>query len=145
MKRKKNKKREDGTPDYIRDTRWHQELLNLKLEAFDYKAPPGVEGKKDFTVEEAQAFGRTIPTRIVRGWRFSMTSGLGKYQLSVSLHPRGRSSTTKDWEFLGAALAAIGVPEGKEPMGGWPKDANAVHHFWWDKPKETVADVVKVL
>ena len=138
MKRKKDKKSrsERGQPSQgYRPTTpldWKEELINLKSEGSNYNPPPPK------TDAERIIFIQRMPFRIIKGWRFQLSVGLGQYQLSISLYPRGRSSIEDDWGFLGSALAVLGVPENHEPfgirdgkiMGGWP-DPGAVHHFWW--------------
>ena len=57
--------------------------------------------------------------------------------LSASLWPRGRSSTTRDWDYLGQMLGAVGVPDPKRccltPIE--TTHPNDVHYWQWEEPK----------
>lgn len=139
MKRKKDKKSRaernaPSQPTFALS--WQAELANLKLEGGKYdKAAPK-------THKERVKWARAIPHRVLKGWRFQISDTLGQYHLSVSLHPRGRSSTEEDWGFLGKVLAVLGVPEDHIKPFGIDRDGKdihsdpepgAVHHFMWSK------------
>jgi len=77
--------------------------------------------------------------RCVRSWMFFMSrfknpeADVYFWHLSVTLFPRGRSSTDVDWKFLGQAVAYLGGPP--QPLLGMPEDPNApIHWSWADDP-----------
>lgn len=122
----------------LRDTEWANELAQLKIEARNFKPPIDIFAK-NITNADRIKLAKSMPYRILRGWRFQMSTDptLGRYHLSMSLHPSGRNSTEEDWGFMGMAHAALGVPLKLEPLGGWPHP-NAVHHFLWPLPASEI-------
>lgn len=106
---------------------WQHTLEQLKAEAL--LKPLGLEELPD---------PAKIPQRVVRGWRVLLSyAEPGHFNLSVSLHPRGRSSTRADWETLGKIAKTLGAP--KEPLV-WPKDPNAPIHWVWGQGLDGAAE-----
>ena len=73
------------------------------------------------------------------------------WHFSARLLPLGRSSTDEDWEVLGRASQAAGVPEKAMGRAGESFEfvhPNAVQHVHWTEPdeecemSETVAEVL---
>lgn len=52
------------------------------------------------------------------------------WHLSASLHPRGRSSTVKDWKMLGYLAMHLGAPRDPTIM---PEDPTRVIHWQWSE------------
>lgn len=67
-------------------------------------------------VEEAKERGITNKT-----WTFT-----------ASLHPRGRSSTEKDWQYIGKFVAALGAPLGSLMTPPGTTHPNDVHYWMWE-------------
>lgn len=53
--------------------------------------------------------------------------------LSASLWPRGRSSTKKDWEYLGQMTAAIGAPMDALKTPLQTTNPSDVHYWVWEE------------
>jgi hypothetical protein len=73
------------------------------------------------------------PSVTTHGWQLSLsrvaTTDSGyMWHLSASFHPRGRSSTVKDWKMLGHLVMHLGAP--KDPMI-MPEDPTQVVHWQW--------------
>jgi hypothetical protein len=80
---------------------------------------------------------------IANGWSFgySLPSAELGYGFSAMLYPKGRSSTTEDWEYLGKVQALVGMPlpDGKEGFTFFTDvataDPNSVLKWFWPDPK----------
>jgi hypothetical protein len=78
----------------------------------------------------------------VTGWHLEVERGKAagienrRWLFSAMLYPRGRSSTEKDWAFLGAATAALRIPDPVSCCLTPPETThpNAVHYWQWEDP-----------
>lgn len=109
------------------------------------EVPPITQEQYEFAYDSIAAkFGLTGPKQTWEEFSKELAaakasgapSGLSRlWILSASLFPAGRSSTEKDWRFLGEMLRALGAPKDslRTPLETTPP--NAVHFWTWNDPK----------
>ena len=88
----------------------------------------------DTLKQEAVAKEPAYAKAYAYGWQLLLSIGdvddESRWHLSMMLHPKGRSSTEKDWHWMGRMAAYLGAPE--EPLI-MNDDANAPIHWNWAK------------
>jgi hypothetical protein len=87
----------------------------------------------------AARVGRAVDVIVVFGWQVILSRRLADgnvyWNMSAVLWPKGRSSTTHDWDKLGKIARRLGAP--KDPIR-ISDDPNAPVHWGWIEPETTI-------
>lgn len=130
-------KKNNGQPVFWRAGAWE-----FGLSYGTPKAPPSREEFEIGNVTIAASLRSQVPDtyeEFVKAWHEDVEAfkdAKPRWILSAMLYPRGRSSSEKEWDFLGVMTLAVGVPDPRTcaltPIE--TTHPNAVHYWMWEDP-----------